>query len=668
MSDVYIPGIRSPLNSDKIVEDLMKVERIPRDRSEKSVENLQNQKTYWQDVGRLITNLRESARFLYSFQNPFNERSVVSSSNVIAGTVQRGTQTQEQTIVVKQLAAADRFLSNPLSSSFTVEAGQYRFNVGEATISFEFRGGSLQEFVDTLNRRGQDKIHAGLMTTRPGTRSLLIESLVTGADNRLSFEESAVDLAFKTGILGEDSSVQHVELSPAPGAVSAFFTEEIPALNVTARGFASLPFTTPLVPSSTLMLNVELATSEHGSNTAPQVPPGPDIPGAGSASYQGIVILNDLSTIPLPIRTQPEVSQRVDDMQVLSLKFSDGTMVQLPNIHESEDFTPYTYKLADYTKNKTIVAIDITNNNTNRDILIRDVFAADSTTVGGNKALNPISEAQDALISIDGVDVNRTTNKVDDLIPGTTLTLKGTSQTPVRLSIEPNRDQIKDSIITMVGNYNRLMADINVLTRSDEKLIQELSYMSTEEQESMRTRLGVFQGDSTLNQFKSNLQRIVSAPYLTTEGRNLALLAQIGISVDVRGAGIAGYDSSRLRGYLEIDERTLDTALETQLPAIMQLFGYDTDGDRVIDSGVAYSIETITKPFVEMGGIISLKTSTLDSRITQDQRRIQSLDRQLASREATLKTQYSQMEQAFSDMERMTNSLDQFSQQNTNRR
>jgi len=74
MSDVYIPGVKSRFNSEKIIEDLMKVERIPKDRVEKNIEILQEQKGYWQEIGRRITSLRNSARTMYGFQNPFGER------------------------------------------------------------------------------------------------------------------------------------------------------------------------------------------------------------------------------------------------------------------------------------------------------------------------------------------------------------------------------------------------------------------------------------------------------------------------------------------------------------------------------------------------------------------------------------------------------------------
>jgi len=205
-----------------------------------------------------------------------------------------------------------------------------------------------------------------------------------------------------------------------------------------------------------------------------------------------------------------------------------------------------------------------------------------------------------------------------------------------------------------------------VLSRTDDAVIRELTYLSTDERTDYEARLGVFQGDSTLSQLRSSLQRIAAAPYPTSEERGLALLSQIGVGTDVRGStASSGYDASRLRGYLEIDEKALDTALATHFPAIKDLFGSDTDGDRLVDTGVAYALETITRPYVETAGIIAVKTGTVDTRIDQQQRRIETLDRQLASKEAKLREQYAQMESAYSRMEQQSGSIDQFNQQNS---
>jgi flagellar hook-associated protein 2 len=675
MSDIYMPGVTSRFDTDKLIEGLMRVERIPKERIDKNIENLETQKTYWQDIGRRISTLRESARILYSFQNPFNERTVRSSDDlVITGTATREAMPQERNFVVKQIAQADRFLSSPLDESFRVEGGTYTFSLGDEEISFDFRGGNLREFTEALNRRGRDKIRASLITVQPGTKSLLLESLSTGEANTLGFSGNAEELAVRTGMAERisdsrrDSPLIPAGLGIISGAEGAVSVQE-GTLRVAAGGGVSIPLNPGLAAGPGFALVFETATEVIPPEDLPasQPPPGPSIPEPPSVTYGGITIESDASTVPIPPWKPPPPPARLDNMAVLSLTFSDGTRAVLPPLRDSEDFSANQYRLGNITGNKTIDSIEILNNNTHRDISIRDIQVFDPDVQESIIPKNPISVARDAVAVMDGIEVKRPTNSINDLIPGVNLTVRGVSDRPVTLGVEPDRESVKNAIFAAVGNYNRLMAEVNVLTRNDDRIIQELSYLSAEEQGELTKRLGVFSGDSTLNQLKTNLQRIAGSPYPTTAERDLSMLAQVGIGTDVRGAGAgSGYDPSRLRGYLEIDERILDNALDTQMQAIQQLFGYDSDGDLIVDSGLAYSLENLSKPYVENGGIISLKTGTIDSRIVQDQRRMETLDRQLAAKEATLKLQYGQMEGAYNRMEQMSTSLDQFSQRSNN--
>jgi flagellar hook-associated protein 2 len=667
MSDIYVPGLKSRFDSGKLVDDLMKVERIPKERSEKNIESLQAQKTYWQDLGRRITALRDSARFLYSFQNPFNDR-VVNSSNpsAITGTATREATEQEYSFTVKQIAKADRFLSDPLEDSFKVDEGTYTFSLGQQTVTFPFRGGSLREFIETLNRRGRDKIGASLISVQAGKKSLLIESKITGAENRLVFLDAAETLGVNTGILGEASGSTAIPLNKEN------------ALKVEAGGRAFIPLDKGTAGlSRDVQLRYEVATELFSSEDAPASQEAHDQAAAEPQTNADEVLSSGtipswtpLAELPKQADAAPQQEQRVDAMDVLYLTFTDGTNRTLPPIKDSEDFSSYQYRLLDIAGGKNIASIEVANRNTNRHVSIRNIQLFDPNVAEGNiRARNPVSEAQDAILTMEGIEVKRPANTIGDLVPGVTITPKAASEDkPIRVAVEPDRQVIKDSIISLVANYNRLMADINVLIRNDERVVQELSYLSQEEQAGLRKRMGAFSGDSILGQFRSTLQRAATAPYFTAEDQDLAMLAQIGIGTDVRGSGSGGYDPARLRGYLEIDEKVLDAALETKLPLIQQLFGYDTDGDFVVDSGVAYALETITKPYTEIGGVIALKTGTIDSRISQENRRIDTLDRQLAAKEAALKSQYSQMEGAYTRMERMTSSLDQFSKQNSGSR
>jgi len=250
---------------------------------------------------------------------------------------------------------------------------------------------------------------------------------------------------------------------------------------------------------------------------------------------------------------------------------------------------------------------------------------------------------------------------VDDLIPGVTINVAEASEKPVKLKIEPDRKGAKDAIIELVGKYNRLMAEINILTRADEKILSEIDYFTDDERKTYKERLGIFSADMTLSQLKSSLQRITSDPYPARTGN--VLLSGFGISTDTRRPG-GGYDSSKLRGYVEIDEAALDKALKEGFELVRAAFGHDTDGDLVVDSGAAFKLDALMKPFVETGGILSLKTRTLDTRIGNEKKTIEGLDKQLAQKEQDLKRKYGIMEGALDQMERSSSSWDNFSKQN----
>ena len=674
MSDIFVPGLRSRFNTEQLVEDLMRLERIPRDRTERNIESLESQRGWWQDIGRRITLMRESARDLFGFQNPFNERSAISSdSGVLSATATRIAAEQDASFIVRQLAQGDRFLSAPLDRNVSVDAGTYTFLIGEDEISFDFRGGSLREFADAVNRRGGGRLGATVMTVNPGTSSLLLESRVTGADNRLAFADDAAALAVRLGIiepfeggqlnLALDAEsvrpIAQVDLVPISGEATAIDVSD-GTVYLEPLSIAYFPLDLSVEQGSSLVLRLQTATrveGDPGQGTEAQgepaaaiPPPGPDVPSSGQVTREGITVANIPSAAPFPDWVPPALPPaRVDELGVLSLVFADGDIVPLPPIADSDGFSAWEADIAGIAGGRTISALRIDNSNTHRDVMIRDATILDPTPLAeGQRPRNAISSAQDAIISMEGIEMRRPSNVIDDIVPGVTITARGVSDRPVRIEVGTNRELVKDAIIMLVGNYNRLMAEINILTRNDPSLIDELTYLSRDEAEAMRERLGAFAGDSSLGHLRNGMLRITGSPHPTDEGREMALLAQIGISTNARGTG---FDPSRLRGYLEINEAMLDAALENNLHAVRQLFGSDTTGDMLTDSGVAFNLEALARPFVEMGGIISLKTGTIDSRIRQDTQGLASIDRRLEAHERNLRIQFGRMESAFSQME-----------------
>ena len=172
--------------------------------------------------------------------------------------------------------------------------------------------------------------------------------------------------------------------------------------------------------------------------------------------------------------------------------------------------------------------------------------------------------------------------------------------------------------------------------------------------------------DFSLSSIKSNMANIISAGYKYSDLAEVTMLSQLGIATNA--AGFSGtYSQSKLRGYLEIDEKKLDSALENHLEDIKAMFGYDSDGDLIIDSGIAYNLDKQINAYTQTGGILSLKTSTLDTKIKSSEKKIATLETQMKEKEADLKNKYSQMEGSLNSLESQQNQITNFTnQQNRN--
>lgn len=660
MSDVSIPGVTSKYDTQKLIADLMKVERIPRDREAERLKQTELERTVWMDLNRRFTSLRESARKLFSFQNPFNERIAESSDeSVLGASATREAVEETKTFLVKQVAAADRFMSDPLPSDYRVPAGEYTFTAGPGTLRLSYPGGTLKDFVDALNRKGSDAVRAQLVNATSDKRVLVIESLRQGAANRLGFSGSAEALALAAGILepsrssrrdlSADSPVRFENpLDPAKAKAAG----GVLTLSPGSEAALKLPSS---MPSAGLVMELEVELAERPAAAAEGPPPGPAVPGIGGISYEDLSIQSAPSDPMAPAWTPPPTPPRVDDPRVLYLIDASGRSIALPPLEAGSGFRTISVPLSAY--GDTVLGLGIRNANTQRDVRVRSVRIYDPAESGGFKPKNPVETAQDAIVRMDGIEVTRPTNKIDDLIPGVTVDLRQASDKTVKLSIKPNRAAAKEGLIELVGTYNRLMAEINILSRKEESVLDEIDYLSDAERTKYKERLGMFQGDSLMTQVRSSLQRIMMDPYATQDGK--ALLSSFGISTNSRGSG-GGYDASRLRGYLEIDETALDKALLDDFQRIKQAFGFDTDLDLIIDSGAAFALDALMKPYVETGGIVSTRTGTLDSQIARQKRTIETLDKALVAKEEELKRKYGLMEGALGQMESSSSAWDSF--------
>ena len=247
-----IPGVSDRYKTNDLVNSLMEVERIPLKREEEKVETFKNQQDAWRGINQKMSALRDSAKTLYSFENPFSNK-LTSSSEESAVTVEAGREAEFGSfkLEVIQPATTDRFLSTDIDSDYKIKSGQYTFIEKKKKIDFNWKGGKLSDFVNALNRRGGETVKASLIGVSANKKSLLIESLKTGEENRLIFKNQAFELAKEIDMIGEsDAQTSSIEITQdkiyTPESVEEFSKRGIPELSksrdeITQRGISLSP-------------------------------------------------------------------------------------------------------------------------------------------------------------------------------------------------------------------------------------------------------------------------------------------------------------------------------------------------------------------------------------------------------------------------------------------
>lgn len=665
MADITIPGVSDKYGTTNLIQQLMDVERVPLTREQERLDSYKAEQDAWRSVNKAMSSLRESVRVLYSFDNPFNTKLASSTEeNAITASPDRNAEIGSFKIKVEQIAEADRFLSGEIDNSFEVPEGKYTFLVNEKEISFNWKGGKLSDFVTSLNRRGNNTIKASLIGVSGTKKSLLIESLVTGKENALIFKDDAFNFALDVDMIrekkGEEkllaSTKNDLEQLSGYALTSVKVEDELITVPPKSGFFIEVPRSIKDDKNQQINFTVRLEGKEE-AQTQVEKEKFPILPSAAMVQFKDAIVFNMDSELGYTPETKVTKIEPVEDFSLVFLQ-TENEEIPLGKVDSTGLETSFQINVSDYEDK--IENIIVKNNNTGKTAYISFPSATNPNAEKGFEPSNPISVAQDAKVKYEGITMYRPTNKIDDIVENVTLNLEAPTEKTATIKIEPDTETAKESIIELVGYYNQLIAEINILTQNKPELISELDYLSTEEIEAYEEKLGMFSGDSTLTSSKSSLQRIMTNTY-PIEGSTIRLLSQIGISSNATGS--TGYDATKLRGYFEIDEGKLDEMLKDNISDIKNLFGYDSDGDMIIDTGVAYLMEKNLQAYVQTGGILASKTRTLDTKISNSEKTISRLETQLETKEQEYRTKFGNMESTLSNLESQSDSITNFNNQ-----
>ena len=688
MAGLNIPGVTDQYNTNDTVEKLMKIERIPLTREQNQLESLKTEKNAWRDINTKLSSLRDNTKTLYSFENPFNSKLTSSTEEyAITAEANRSASLQSFKVDVIQAASSDRFLTDELENDFMVPVGTYTYKVGEKQITFNWKGGTLKDFSNAINKRGNNIIKSSIIGASAGNKSLLIEAVPTGKENRLIFEDDAKTFAFDSGMVDKIKSqtqtfassqteilpVNKIEYDepvymPPLSLTNTKYDEEKQTATVEPRGAYQVKVPEKILRDTDLHLQFTI-TQKETEDITPEINKTliqPELPDAGTAEYGGIIISNNLSDTNLNLPPEPPAPlEPVKTNSILYAVMEDGSEKEIPYTPaEDGKAAQIDVKLSEYPGLK---AIAVRNLNTGTSYEISSFTALDPVKDLGYGPKHPVSTADDAIIKYEGITITRSSNKIDDVVPEITLNIHDKTEKTATIAVKPDTEASKAAIIEFVGKYNQAVAELNILSQNKQEIIDELDYLSPEEKEAEQKKLGLFQSDFSLTNIKSNMSSTLAARYLFSDTAEITMLSQLGIATNAGGYS-GGYSQSKLRGYLEIDEKKLDDAISNHLDDIKMLFGYDSDGDLIVDTGIAYKLDKQISAYTQTGGILAMKTSSLDSKIKSSESKISKLENQMAKKEAELRNKYSQMEGSLNSLEAQQNTISNFTKQQQNQK
>ncbi|NLN16827.1 MAG: flagellar filament capping protein FliD [Firmicutes bacterium] len=226
-----------------------------------------------------------------------------------------------------------------------------------------------------------------------------------------------------------------------------------------------------------------------------------------------------------------------------------------------------------------------------------DGVLADLELVEGENFKTVLQEPLDAIFTIDGLKVTRSSNTIDDVVEGVTFQLRDVGQGVIE--VKKDNDRVIQAVKSMVQQFNSTYGFIN------EKMGEG----------------ALLQGDQMMLRLQNSLRRVFMDPVAGSS------LGSVGISISKEGI-------------MSLDEAKLKKALEEDPAGVYELLGSK-------DGAIARAQEFI-KTYTKTDGLLAEKQKVYDGRLRDLERRMEDFERRMELRQANLERQWSQLETALS--------------------
>lgn len=650
---VSMSGMASGMDTDAIVDKLVNVESKPIKQLEIRKKSHNARKDALKALGKQLGDINNAAKELYGFRTSFNDKNVVSSDNsVVEAKATMQADKGVKKIKVNQIASSHKIATDPVREKEILPAGKFIIEIDGAKQTISFKGGTLKDLNQKIEETASDLIITSYMRKDGETYILTIQSKKTGEKGEIRVSGDK-ELLEKIGLVGGEGKGRLNEI--AVSFDSRYFTSYMGdaksgaengslkvgenGKSVSVKGALWREYALPvaLALQADTMLEFDLSYRDRGSGDDTGIPKRLQVGPKEKVNIKGIILES--------YNVERKREGRKVDGSLLNNLMGIGLV--------SDDGGKRTEKIYPLGKDmrgamKIAAGKDLKGGKISKIILYcnagtMDVsglrLATPAAQKPGFEMKNIITPAQDAKITVDGIEVIRDRNdNLNDIIKGVTLTVKRPSQHEVDLNIDQSIDTSIDKIKKFVDAYNRYLELHRELTKA-------VISQKPGDFEKRDSQTGLFMGDMTLLRLQGSLQTTVTSAYPNTAEKPIKMLSEMGVST---GAINAEWETIKT-GKLIIDDALLKKTIHENPEGVTQFFGSDADGDNKADNGMAYKVVAMLKAYVSPGkNIIAAKIDMEDNSIKMADESIKSKEDHLKKYEEKLKRKFAAMEQVLS--------------------
>jgi flagellar hook-associated protein 2 len=242
-------------------------------------------------------------------------------------------------------------------------------------------------------------------------------------------------------------------------------------------------------------------------------------------------------------------------------------------------------------------------------------------------SFSSVQAATDAQLNVNGIEFTRSTNVIDDVLTGVSLTVNTMTDGAANLNISQDNSQARANIVDFVAIYNEAQRQMKDLANSSID--------------------GALAGDSIFRSLTSSLRNIVLGSSSSGSG-DISNLSDMGISV-------------ARSGELVVDDTKLDDALTNSYSDVIQMFSANTDDQSTSSSdaaGLAGDIAKLITDATDSDSYLLTQQATLTTGNSEREEQLTALADRMERVEERYNRQFLAMQQIIDQMNSTRESME----------